>query len=238
MGILDYFRSLKTKAQDATVEKVLERMRDMKVPIAEKKIAQMLATHVEVLPGVKSASVDLSREGLGIKVTFRDERPTLRRQLKFVALVWTSHKRAFVFAPVEPFDYQKDQITYACVVTALATVLQQVMGFTKEKLAEAKFSTEVGFVSGVIEKDGQLHYDIRRVPLLRQYAHFRVMGQAPLEHLNVTDCWIEGGRFMVRIDNNRIVDQIKSMNLDAGALRKMAKGDYSDFTGEKEEGEA
>ena len=102
MGIGNIFKSWKEKAQDATMDKVLERMRDLKQPIAEKKINEMIKTHVLTLPGIKSASVDVSREGLDIKVSFSDDRPTVKRRLKFVELVWTSHKRAFVFELVVP----------------------------------------------------------------------------------------------------------------------------------------
>lgn len=215
------------------MDKVLERMRDLKQPIAEKKINEMIKTHVLTLPGIKSASVDVSREGLDIKVSFSDDRPTVKRRLKFVELVWTSHKRAFVFEPAEPFDYMKDQPTYACVATALTAVLQQLLGLDAKRLKEEKFSTDIGFVTGVMEKDGKLQYDLRRIPLLAQYVHYRVMGQAPLDHLNVKDCWFEGGKIIVRIDNNRIVDQIKGMNLDPASLRRMLKGDFSEFTDEK-----
>ena len=75
MGLFDYFSSLKRKAQDATMDKVLDRMRDLKMPVPERKIGKMLQTHVLVLPGIKSASVDISREGLTIKVGFSDGRP-------------------------------------------------------------------------------------------------------------------------------------------------------------------
>ena len=233
MGLFDYFSSLKRKAQDATMDKVLDRMRDLKMPVPEKRMNKLVAAHVATLPGIKSASVDVSREGIAIKVAFADGRPSLRRMMKFVKLLWDPHKRSFVFEPDAPFDYLKDHATYACMVTALSAVMQVMLGFKEDKLKEENFTTEIGPITGVIEKDGNLFYDIRRIPLLKQYANYRVMGQAPVEHLNLTDCWCEGGKIMVRIDNDRVVTQIKSqlasgvLNLDT--LRKMMKGDYSDL---------
>jgi len=229
MGLLNFFSSLKEKAQDVTMDKVLERMRDLKMPIAERKVRKLLDTHVRTLPGVRSADVDISRDGLTVKASYSDGRPASKHILKFVEMVWTSHKRSFVFAPAEPFDYLKDQVAYACVATVLVAILQQMLGMNEKKLEEEKFSTEVGPVTGVLEKDGKLHYDVRRIPVVRQYVNYRVMGQSPVEHLNMTDCWFENGRIVVRVDNNKIVDQIRSMNLDPAALRKMMKGDYSDF---------
>jgi len=233
MGILNLFGSLKNKAKDVTMDKVLERMRDLKMPVSERKVKKMIASHVMALEGIKSAKVGISREGLSVKASFSDGRQTVRRKMKFVELMWTPHKRSFIFEPDESFDYLKDQATYACVVTALATVLQQMLGFTDKKLKEEDFSKEIGQVTGVIEKDGKLYYDLRRIPLLRQYVHYRVMGQAPMDHLNVTDCWFENGKIVVRMDNNKLVDQIKSMNMDPATLRKMMKGDMSDLTEEK-----
>ncbi len=230
MGLLNFFSSLKQKAQDVTMDKALERMRDLKMPIAEKKVRALLVTHVACLPGVKHANLDISRTGIAIKATFSDGRPSLRRELTFAELVWTSHKRSFVFQPTEPFDYLKDQVTYACVATLLVAVLQQMLGFDAKKLKEENFSSEVGPITGVLDKDGKLYFDVRRMPVTRQYVNYRVMGQAPIEHLNVTDCWFENSRIMLRVDNNKLVDQIRNMKLDPATLRKMMKGDYSDFT--------
>jgi hypothetical protein len=234
MGIGKLFGSLKNKAKDATMDKVLERMRDLKLPVSQRKVNKMIASHVEVLDGVKSAKVDINRDGLYIKASFSDGRQTVKHRLKFVELIWSHHKRSFVFEPDEPFDCLKDHATYACTATTLAAVLKQMLGFTDKKLKDDSFKNDIGPVSGIMEKDGKIYYDIRRIPLLRQYTHYRVMGQAPMDHLNVVDCWFENGRIMVRIDNNKIVDQIKSMNLDQATLRKMMKGDMSDFTGDEE----
>jgi hypothetical protein len=228
MGIRNLFSSLKTKAQDATMEKALERMRDLKMSTSEKQIGKLLATHVRVLPTVKSAKVSVSREGLSVRLSFSDGRPSVRRDLRFVELLWTPHKRAFVFAPADEFEIQKEQEVYACVAAALAAVMQQMLGFNEKKLKEENFSTEVGPVTGVLARDGKLSFDLRRVPLLRQYLHFRVMGQAPMDHLNVTDCWCENGKLVVRMDNNRLVDQIKGMDLDPTTLRKMMKGEMGE----------
>ena len=233
MGMFDFVGSLKNKAKDATMGKVLERMRDLKMPISQRKVNKMITSHVETLEGVRSAKVSITREGLSTKVSFSDSRKTVKRKLNFAKLVWTSHKRAFVFEPAAPFDYMKDHATYACITTTLAAVLQQMLGFNEKKLKEENFSTEIGMVSGVMEKEGKLYYELKRMPLLRQYVHYRVMGQAPMDHLNVTDCWFENGKIVVRIDNNRLVDQIKSMNLDPSELRKMMKGDMSGLTGEE-----
>jgi len=233
MGIGKFFGSLKDKAKDATMDKVLERMRDLKLPVSQRKINKMIDEHVEALDGVKSAKIDLSREGLTVKVSFSDDRPSIKRRLNFVELIWTNHKRSFVFEPDEPFDCLKDHATYACTATALACVLKQMLGFTDKNIKDVSFKTDIGPVSGIMEKDGKIYYDIRRIPLLRQYTHYRVMGQAPMDHLNVVDCWFESSRIMVRIDNNKIVDQIKNMNLDKDTMRRMMKGDMSDFTGEE-----
>jgi len=225
MGIGNFFSSLKDKAKDATMDKVLERMRDLKLPVSQRKVNKMIASHVEALDGVKSAKVDISRDGLTVKVSFSDGRPSLKRHLKFAELIWANHKRSFVFEPDVPLDCLKDQATYACISTMLACVLKQMLGFTDKNLKDVSFSTTIGPVSGIMEKNGRIFYDIRRIPLLRQYTHYRVMGQAPMDHLNVTDCWFEGGKIVVRIDNNRLVDQIRGMNLSMSDLQKMMKGD-------------
>jgi len=239
MGMFDFLSSWKKKAQDVTMDKVLERMRDLKMPVKSRAVDKLLATHVLTLPGISSAKVDISREGLALKISFSDGRPTIRRALKFVSLLWEPHKRSFVFEPAEPFDYLKDHATYACVATTLAAVMQTMLGFKEEQIKEHNFSTEIGPVTGVIEKDGKLYYDIRRIPLLRQYAHFRVMGQAPIEHVNITDCWCESGKIFLRFDMNRMVDQIKSQlgsgQLDIATLRKMLKGDYSHLTEDEDD---
>jgi len=233
MGMFDFIGSLKNKAKDATMEKMLEKMRDLKMPVSQKNINKLIASHVESLDNVKSAKVDVSNEGLTIKVSFRDGTPSIKRKLNFVELIWTSHKRAFVFEPTENFDISKEFATYACVVTALAAAMQQMLGFDKKKLEEQNFSTEIGnVVSGVLAKDNKLFFDLKRIPLLRQYVHFRVMGQAPLDHLNVTDCWCENGKIVVRVDNNRLVDQIKSMNMSMSDLQKMMKGQLDDSANE------
>jgi len=49
-----------------------------------------------------------------------------------------------------------------------------------------------------------------------------VMGQSPLDYLNVIDCWLESGKFIVRIDNNAVVDRLKSM--DPKQLQEAMKG--------------
>ena len=134
MGMFDFIGSLKNKAKDATMDKVLEKMRDLKMPISQKKINKMIATHVETLDGVKSAKVDVSSDGLTIKASFRDDRSSIKHKLKFVELIWSSHKRAFVFEPEEKFDVMKDHAAYACVATTIATALQQMLGFDKKKL--------------------------------------------------------------------------------------------------------
>ena len=215
------------------MDKVLERMRDLKLPVSQRKINKMIDSHVETLEGVKSAKVDVARDGFHIKVSFKDDRQSIKRVFTFSELIWTSHKRSFVFEPDSPFDFLRDQASYACIVSALATVLMQMLSFTDKKLKDVTFSKEIGPVTGVMEKDGKLYYDVRRIPLLRQYANYRIMGQAIMEHLNVIDCWFENGKIIIRIDNNKIVDQIKNMNIDPTALRKMMKGDLSDYTDEK-----
>lgn len=214
------------------MDKVLERMRDMKMPVTEKAVNKLIDSHMLTLPGIKSAGIDISREGLTVQVKYSDGRPPEKQTLKFVELVWTPHKRAFVFQAEPPFDYQKAYGVYAGVVTCLAAVMRQMLNMGEEKLKEAKFSSEIGpNISGVIEKDGKLWFEPRRVPLLRQYMYFRVMGQVLIDHLNITDCWFENGRVMVRIDNNRVVDQIKSMHLDPAQLRRMMKGDLDALPG-------
>ena len=215
------------------MDKVLERMRDLKLPVSQRKINKMIDSHVETLEGVKSAKVDVARDGFHIKVSFKDDRQSIKRVFTFSELIWTSHKRSFVFEPDSPFDFLRDQASYACIVSALATVLMQMLSFTDKKLKDVPFSKEIGPVTGVMEKDGKLYYDVRRIPLLRQYANYRIMGQAIMDHLNVIDCWFENGKIIIRIDNNKIVDQIKNMNIDPAALRKMMKGDLSDYTDEK-----
>ena len=234
MGIGTLFSSMKNKARDVTMDKVLERMRDLKLPVSQRKINKKVSSHINGLADIKSANVAITRSGFEIKVSFHGDHPTIKRKLAFVELIWTSHKRSFVFEPDTSFDYLKDQATYACVVSALAAVLMQLLSFTDKKLKDETFSKEIGPVTGVMEKDGKLYYDIRRIPLLRQYAHYRIMGQAIMEHLNVIDCWCENGKMVVRIDNNKLVDQIKNMNIDPATMRKMMKGDMSDFTGEEQ----
>ncbi|MCK4983497.1 MAG: hypothetical protein KAS17_11270 [Victivallaceae bacterium] len=235
MGMFDFVGSLKNKAKDATMDKVLEKMRDLKMPTSQKKVNKNIETHVETLDGVKSAKVSINSDGLVIKVSFSDKRDTIKRTLGFEELIWTSHKRAFVFKPDTPFDYMKDQAAFACVITTIATVLQQMLGFNDKKLKEENFSTDISMVTGVMEKDGKLYYEMKRIPLLRQYVNYRVMGQAPMDHLNVIDCWFENGKIIVRIDNNRLVDQIRGMDLDPAELRQMMKGDMSGVTGEEQQ---
>jgi hypothetical protein len=229
MGIKNLFSGLKDKAQDITMEKALERMRDLKQPISESKIKKLLATHVETIEGIKSAKVSISHEGFTVKVSYSDGRPATKRTLFFEELVWTSHKRSLVLRPDESYDVTKDHGTYACIVTLLAAVLREMLGMTQKNVKTVEFSTEIGVISGVIEKEGKHYYDFRRVPLLRQYVHYRIHGHAPIDHLNVTDCWCENGKVVVRIDNNKIVDQIKNLNLDPAQLRNMMKGDMSDI---------
>lgn len=234
MGLFDFFGSLKQKTQSAMMEQALERMRDMKMPVTERAVNKLIDSHILTLPGVRAASIAISREGLTVQVKYSDGRPPEKQFLKFVEMVWTPHKRAFVFQAEPRFDYQQAYGIYAGVVTCLAAVLRQMMNMGEEKMKEANFSTDIGpSISGVIEKDGKLWYEPRRIPLLRQYMHFRVMGQVLIDHLNITDCWFENGRIMVRIDNNRVVDQIKSMNLDPAQLRRMMKGDLDALQGGK-----
>lgn len=233
MGLFDFVRSLKEKTQDAMVEKALEQMRDLKLPVSEKAVNKLVPTHLLTLPGVKSASIDIAREGLTVAVKYNDGRPAEKQTLRFIELVWTPHKRAFVFQAEPGFDYQKAYGIYAGVVTCLAAVMQQMLNIGEAKLKEANFSTDIGpVVSGVIEKDGKLWYEPRRIPLLRQYMYYRIMGQPVMDHLNVTDCWFENGRIMIRIDNNRIVDQIKSLQLDPAQLRRMLRGDMTVLQGD------
>jgi len=216
------------------MDKVLEHMRDMKMPVTEKAVKKLIDSHMLTLPGVTSASIDISREGLTVHVKYSDGRPPEKQFLKFVEMVWTQHKRAFVFQPEPSYDWQKFHGIYAGVVTCLAAVLRQMLNMGEEKLKEANFSSEIGpSISGVMEKDGKLWFEPRRVPVLRQYMYFRIMGQVLIDHLNITDCWFENGRIIVRIDNNRIVDQIKSMNLDSAQLRRMMKGDLDALQGGK-----
>ena len=229
MGMFDFIGKAKDKVKDVTMEKVLEKMRDLKMSASQKQVNKMVDACVEKIDKIKSAKTGINRAELTVKVSYNDDTPAFKCKLKFVELMWTSHKRSFVFEAEEPFDYQKEQGAYLCVVATLATILQQMLGMKKEMIAEANFSHEVGPISGVMEKDGKLFYDVKRIPLLRQYANYRMMGQAPMDHLNVVDCWFESGKAVVRIDNNRIVDQIKGMNLDPAALRKMMQGDTSDL---------
>jgi len=204
------------------------------MPVTEKAVKKLIDSHMLTLPGVASASIDISREGLTVQVKYSDGRPPEKQFLKFVEMVWTPHKRAFVFQPEPPFDWQKSHGIYAGVVTCLAAVVRQMLNMGEEKMKEANFSSEIGpSISGVMEKDGKLWFEPRRVPLLRQYMYFRVMGQVLMDHLNITDCWFEHGRIMVRIDNNRVVDQIKSMHLDPSQLRRMMKGDLDALQGGK-----
>ncbi|MCX7846807.1 MAG: hypothetical protein N2595_02070 [bacterium] len=231
MGLISFVRSLKKKTQDVMLEKALEQMRDMKMPVPEKAVRKLIPSHMLTLPGVKSAAIDIRREGLRVQVKYRDGRPTERQFLRFVELVWTGHKRAFVFQPDPPFEYQKAYGIYAGVVTCLAAVLRQMLNVGEAQLKAAQFTSEIGpGVSGVIEKEGKLWFEPRRVPLLRQYMYFRIMGQPVMDHVNITDCWFENGRIMVRIDNNRVVDRIKQMNLDPEQLRRMLRGDMSALT--------
>ena len=228
MGMFDFIGKAKDKVKDVTMEKVLEKMRDLKMSAKQKHVNKMVDACVENIDNIKSAKAEINRAELALKISYKDGTPTFKRKLKFVELMWTSHKRSFVFEPEEPFDYKKEQGAYLCVVATLATILQQMLGMKKEMIEEANFSHEVGPITGVMEKDGKLFYDVKRIPLLRQYANYRMMGQAPMDHLNVVDCWFESGKAVVRIDNNRIVDQIKGMNLDPAALRKMMQGDIGD----------
>lgn len=209
------------------MEKALERMRDLKQPVSEGKIKKLLSTHVESINGIKSARVSISHEGFTVKVSYSDDRASTKRKLFFEELVWSSHKRSLVLRPEEPYDVMKDQGTYACIATTLAAVLREMLGMTQKNMKTMEFSTDIGPVSGVMEKEGKHYYDFRRISLLRQYVHYRIHGHAPIDHLNVTDCWCENGKIVVRIDNNKIVDQIKNLNLDPAQLRNMMKGDMS-----------
>ena len=87
MGLFNFFGSLKQKAQDVTLDKVLERMRDMNVPVSQRAVGKLLATHVLPLPGVKSASVDISRDGLTVKLAYTDQRPAVKQHLRFAELL-------------------------------------------------------------------------------------------------------------------------------------------------------
>ena len=48
------------------------------------------------------------------------------------------------------------------VATALAAVLQVMLGFKDDTLKEQKFTTDIGPVSGIIEKDGDVDYEAHR----------------------------------------------------------------------------
>ena len=230
MGIKDWFGSIKNKTQEFAIDKALEKMRDLKQPTKEKEINKLLETHVAVLPGVKSADVDINSDCITFKVKFTDDRATLVRKLTFKKLIWDSQKRAFVFGfTEEKFDVLQDHITYACVCTMLVAVLKQLLGINEKTLEHFKtdFTTEIGPITGnVMEKDGEIFYELKRIPVLRQYAYIKVMGQSPLDHMNVTDCWVERGQMVVRIDNQKIVDQIKSMNLSPEQLKQMMQGKF------------
>jgi len=233
MGMFDFIGKAKDKVKDVTMEKVLEKMRDLKMSASQKQVNKMIDACVENIDNIKSAKVAINRSELVIKAVYNDDTPIFKCKLKFVELVWTSHKRSFVFEAEEPFDYKNEYGGYVCVVATLATILQQMLGMKKDMIAEAGFSHHVGPISGVLEKNSKLFYDVKRIPLLRQYANYRMMGQAPMDHLNVTDCWLENGKAIVRIDNNRIVDQIKSMNLNPADLRKMMQGEIGDTEKQK-----
>lgn len=224
MGIKNIFGGIKSKAQDMTMDKVLERMRDLKQPISDGKIKKLIATHVLTLPHVKSAKCSITRDGFDIKVSYDDSRDSTRRVLAFEQWIWTPQKRALVVTPDKPYDPTSDQGTYSCLVTALAAILREMLGMNEKTLKEDPFSTEIGPIAGVIEKEGKHYYEFRRIPLLKQYVNYRLQGQCPIDHLNVVDAWCENGKFIVRIDNNKIVDQIKNMDLDPAQLRQMMKG--------------
>lgn len=226
MGLGDFFSGIKNKVKDVALDKALENMRDLKMPVKEGVIEDMLETHVNGKYGIKKANVDLSRDGIDVKVTFEDDRPTLKRHLNFEKMVWLSHKKGFNFTCTEAYDAEHDFPTYACVAVTLAALLRQIMGLNEKKNPyKAEFSTEIGGdVEGVRVSEGVINFDIRRVPLLRQYAYYRIMGQCPLEHLNVVDCWLESGKFIVRIDNNALVEKIKSMNLTPEQMRELQQG--------------
>ena len=230
MGIKNWFGSIKNKTQEFAIEKALEKMRDLKQPVKEKEINKLLETHVAILPNIKSADIDINSERIAIKVKFKDDKPTLIRELTFKKLIWDTQKRAFVFGfHKEKFDILQDQVTYACICTMLIAALKQLLGINEKTMDHFKteFSKEIGPVTGIIEKDGEIFYELKRIPVLRQYAYVKVMGQSPLDHMNITDCWIESGQMTIRINNEKIVNQIKSMNLSPEQLRQMMQGQFN-----------
>ena len=221
MGIGDFFSGIKGKVTESVMEKAIENMRDMKAPVKEGTVNDFIEECLYGKNGIKKASVDLSRDGVEVKVSYSDGRESTKRTLEFEKMIWTPQKKAFNFiCGDEPLDWG----TYACVCVTLATLLRQIMGFNeKKKPYKDEFSRVIPpIIEGILQKDGKVNFDLRRVPFLRQYYYFKVMGQAPLDYLNVVDCWLEGGKFIVRIDNNAVVDKLKSM--DPKQLQEAMKG--------------
>ena len=229
MGIGDFFSGIKGKVTDTVMEKAIENMRDLKVPVKEGVANELIEQCIVGKNGIKKASVDLSRDGVAVKVVFSDDRETIKRTLGFEKMIWTPQKKAFNFrcgdAPIE-------WPVYACVAVTLGALLRQIMGFNEKKTPyKDEFSKEVGdLMEGILQRDGIVNFDLRRVPFLRQYYYFRVMGQCPLDFLNVVDCWLEGGKFIVRIDNNAVVDRLKAMGPEK--LKEAMKGFKEEATEE------
>lgn len=215
MGIGDFFSGIKGKVKDKVtetfLEKAIENMRDLKIPVKESSVNELLEKCLWGKGGIKKASVDLSRDGVAVKVTFEDGREAVKRTLEFEKMIWTPQKKAFNFrCGDEPVQWE----VYACIAVTLGCIARQVLGFNEKKCPyKDDFSCEVGpLAEGMLQREGIANFDMRRVPFLRQYYYFKVMGQSPLEHLNLVDCWLEGGKFIVRMDNNAVVDKLKGMN--------------------------
>lgn len=211
MGIGDFFSGIKGKVTESVMEKAIENMRDLKTPVKEGAVNDLIEQCLNGKNGVKKASVDLSRDGVEVKVSYSDGRETEKRLLGFDKMIWTPQKKAFIFnCGDEPISWG----VYAAVCVTLGTLLRQIMGFNEKKTPyKDEFSKEIQpMIEGILQKEGKVNFDLRRVPFLRQYYYFKVMGQSPLEYLNVVDCWLEGGKFIVRIDNNAVVDKLKSMD--------------------------
>ena len=211
MGIGDFFSGIKGKVTESVMEKAIENMRDLKVPVKEGAVNDLIEQCLVGKNGVKKASVDLSRDGVEVKISYSDGRDSEKRLLGFEKMIWTPQKKAFNFTcGEEPLSWG----VYACMCVTLGTLLRQIMGFNEKKSPyKDEFSKDIQpIIEGILQKEGRVNFDLRRVPFLRQYYYFKVMGQSPLEYMNVVDCWLEGGKFIVRIDNNAVVDKLKSMD--------------------------
>jgi len=221
MGIGDFFSGIKGKVTESVMEKAIENMRDMKAPVKEGVVNDLIEECLAGKNGIKKASVDLSRDGVEVKISFTDGRETEKRRLEFEKMIWTPQKKAFNFiCGEEPLSWP----CYACFCVTIAAILRQIMGFNEKKTPyKDEFSREIPpVIEGILQKEGKVNFDLRRVPFLRQYYYFKVMGQSPLDYLNVIDCWLESGKFIVRIDNNAVVDKLKGM--DPQKLQEAMKG--------------